>query len=543
MELRYYQAESVARTMLSLRDSSSNPLVVLPPGAGKSATMGAITAELGVHRSKKLIIAHRLELVEQNYNAVKAINSGASVSIYSNSAGEKDFSGDVVVASIQSLAALPSEKLPEFSHLLIDECHMVNTVEMGEYRRIISALNTLRRTPVIGMSATPYRLAGGYLHKAKDRIFTEIAHAVPMAELIEKGYLSPFAHKDSIERVDTSEISVHKGDFAQYECDQAFNNTPLITAAIQDILSYAKGRDSWIVFCTSVDHAHKVMRELWRYGVSAVTVTGDTHIDERKMIVQQFREKKIRAICNYDVLSTGFDAPNVDMVVLLRPTKSPGLYVQMVGRGTRLYPNKKDCLVLDYGQNIERFGPVDKVKVKQVNNKAVAETIPLKVCPDCREVIGDTEKICSSCGKVFPVVERKRTLPGTRASNLEVLRGSLMKAKFDGKQILQVVKHSVVLHQKLNKPTSVRVDYYLNMLDKVSEWICPEHTGYAKTQALKWWNLHTGNDDMPETAEDLRYAMHNVGLAQKIVVELDNDFPRIITRYRKDSPFGGVTLE
>jgi DNA repair protein RadD len=105
------------------------------------------------------------------------------------------------------------------------------------------------------------------------------------------------------------------------------------------------------------------------------------------------------------------------------------------------------------------------------------------------------------------------------------------------------VKHHYVPHFKPGKPPSVRIDYYLNMLDRVSEWLCPEHNGYAKIKTIKWWQFHTNNDDLPETANELMKALPDVELAKKIVVDLDNDFPRITRRFYKNSPLGGANFE
>lgn len=543
IKLRDYQQESVARTITALQQEGCNPLIVLPTGAGKSVVIGALVKELLKSGEKILVLAHRKELILQNAAAIRRVYPEVNLCFYSNSVGEKDLSADVIVAGISSIARVADENLPSFRYILIDEAHLVSNADTGQYRTLIAKLAQKQDVSVIGFSATPFRLKGGFLHKAKDRIFTEIAHEVSITELMNRQFLAPLANKSSVVRVDLSELTTFAGDFVQREYDALFNKNDIVVKAVQDILSYSEGRKSWLLFCSSVDHAKNVCRVLWKHKIKAVTIDGETPQDDRDAYLAAFKEGKIQAICNCDVLTVGFDAPNVDLIALLRPTKSPGLYIQMVGRGLRLHPEKENCLVLDYGQNIERFGPIDKLRIKTSLTKAETETIPLKVCPDCREVISVSEKVCPSCEFIFPVIVRERTKHSASASNLNILRASLIRAKFDGEQVLKVVRHSFAPHYKPNKPPSVRVDYYLNMMDKVSEWICPEHTGFAKVQAIKWWQFHTSNDEMPETVQELMKVLPEMDLADKIVVQLDNDFPKIVKRFYKNSPLGGVVCQ
>jgi DNA repair protein RadD len=543
MQLRDYQRESVARTVAALSEPGCNPLVVLPTGAGKSLVIGALVKELLKPTERIVVLAHRKELLLQNAAAIARVYPEANVSIYSHSAGSKDLSGDVIVAGIASIANVPIEKLPGIGYIFIDEAHLVSNADTGQFRSFIQKLNAESGVAVIGFSATPFRMKGGYLHQAKDGIFTKLAHEVSVSTLIDGGYLAPFVNKSSVVRVDLSNLASSPDDFVQREYDPLYNNDKMVSEAVLDIISYSQGRNSWLLFCSSVEHAHKVCAELMKHQVNVAVIDGKTPQEERDLYIQHFKSGKIKAICNCDVLTVGFDAPNVDLIALLRPTKSPGLYVQMIGRGARLSPGKENCLVLDYGQNIERFGPIDKLRLRQSFGKVESETIPLKVCPDCREVISSSDKVCLRCGYEFPVIVRKSSKHSTKASEHSVLRHSLIRQKFDGAQVLQVVKHSVMPHYKAGKPPSVRVDYHLNMLDKVSEWLCPEHTGYAKVKTINWWQFHTGNDALPETAANLIKVVKDIELASKIVVTLDNDFPRIVKRFYKNGPLGGANFE
>lgn len=545
MQLRPYQKEAIGRTLISLSNPESNPLVVLPTGSGKSVIIGGLVKELLTNSAKKdanspytntkiMVLAHRKELLLQNTEAIQKMCPDVKVGIYSNSVGLKHLNTEVIVAGIASIARLKPEQLPPVSYLLIDEAHLVSNVDAGQYRKLIANLKEKRQVSVIGFSATPFRLKGGYLHKSEDRIFTEIAYELPITVLMEKGFLAPLTNKSSVVRVDLSDLHTRAGDFVQAEYDKKFNNNDLITQTVEDIMSYAHGRDSWLIFCSSVEHSHNVAAALQAQGISSAAIDGTTDQDERDRILRLFKEKKIKAITNCDVLTVGFDAPNVDLIALLRPTKSCGLYIQMVGRGTRLHKDKTNCLVLDYGQNIERFGPIDQIKMKQTFLKAEAETIPLKVCPDCREVISIKLRVCPECKYEYPVREVVREKHSSRASNLDILRTSLMRAKFDGTQVLDVYDHKFVIHTKPGKPPSVRIDYYLNMLDKVSEWICPGHTGYAKQKAIAWWSKHS-DTELPKTAQEMINRRDELNLADKIIVAIEGNFPTIVKRFYKDT--------
>lgn len=534
IQLRDYQKEAIARTIIYLKNNPGNPLVVAPTGSGKSLMISALCRELG---SKNiLVLAHRKELLTQNASAISKLNPSASVGFYSNSVGKKNLTADVVVAGIASIARVSQEKLPTFNYIIIDEAHLVNNVDQGMYRKLISTFPEAR---VIGFSATPFRLKGGFLHKSEDSIFADISFEIPVVQLMEQGYLCPLTSKSSAVEIDLKGLHTRAGDFIQAEYDARFNEEEIIKETVQDIIKHTADRKSWLLFCSSVDHASKVRDELIRNNVSTMTVNGETSQEERDRIIKLFKEGRITAITNCDVLTVGFDAPNVDVIVLLRPTKSCGLYIQIVGRGTRLHPDKKNCLVLDYGGNIERFGPIDRIKLKQNSfGKVETDELNLKVCPECREVIQAKEKTCPSCNYEYPqrVVERKLK-HSIQASNLNILVNSLMKAKFDGNQILQVYDTRLAVHYKAGKPPSVKIDYYISQFDKVSEWICIEHTGYAQTKAYEWWATHGNGYPFPKSCDDMIRLKDQLLLPSKIVVELQSNYPVITKRYYDEMPF------
>lgn len=532
IQLRDYQQDAISKTMVYLKTNPGNPLVVAPTGSGKSLMIAALckTLEADSHQKKILVLAHRKELLTQNASAISKLNPSASIGFYSSAVGKKNLTADIIVAGIASISRADVNKLPQFAYIIIDEAHLVNSLDVGQYRTLIAAFPEAR---VIGFSATPFRLKGGFLHKSPDSIFADIAVDIPIVKLMEEGYLSPLTSKSSAVKVDLDGLHTRGGEFIQAEYDAKFNDDELIEHTVEDIIKHAGDRQSILIFCSSIDHAEKVNACLIRNNITSLTITGKTPGPERDTIIKLFKERRITAITNCDVLTVGFDAPNVDVIVLLRPTKSCGLYIQIVGRGTRLYGGKKNCMVLDYGGNIERFGPIDQIRLKQNSfGRVEAEEINLKVCPECRECISLRDKICPSCSYIYPVreVERK-TKHDYKASNLDILKASLMRQKFDGVQILQVYDHKFAIHNKPGKPTSVRVDYYISQFDKVSEWICIEHQGFALSKAKQWWNKHSNGQHFPKTCKEMIDVKDLLILPDKIIVELQSNYPVITTRY------------
>ena len=215
----------------------------------------------------------------------------------------------------------------------------------------------------MGLTATPYRLDGGRLTRGKDKLFSSIAYELPVQRLVDAGHLVPVVTPHVSLGVDTASVKTRGGDFVASDLDKPAQK--ITREALAEAKVLAKDRRAWLVFCVSVEHAKMAVAELMDLEFGRVAlVTGETPAEERDRIVKQFRAGEIRAVVNVDVLTTGFDAPICDCLVVLRPTQSTGLYVQMIGRGMRTHPGKTSCLLLDYGTNVERHGPITAVNPK-----------------------------------------------------------------------------------------------------------------------------------------------------------------------------------
>jgi hypothetical protein len=287
-------------------------------------------------------------------------------------------------------------------------------------------------------------------------------------------YLSPLVSKQPATRLDVSNVGTRAGDYIQRDLAAAVDKDAITRAAVTEIIEHGRNRKSWLAFCSGVEHARHVAEEFTRQGITCRTIFGDTPKDERDAIVAAFKRGEIRALASMGVLTTGFNAPAVDLIALLRPTKSAGLYVQMVGRGTRLAPGKENCLVLDFAGNVRRHGPIDLVRPKRPGEGGGGEA-PTKVCPMCESIIALSSTECPDCGYEFPAREVKIA---PTAAALPVLSPK-------APQWLPVHGVSYSRHDKLGGQPSLKVSYSSG-LKSYSEWVCIEHQGYATKSQGCW---------------------------------------------------------
>ena len=273
------------------------------------------------------------------------------------------------------------------------------------YARFINDMQQCNpQVKVVGLTATPYRLDSGMLHEGKDRLFDGIAHDIPVADLMEKGFLCPVISKGGLRQIDLSGVQKRGGEFVEADLARAASDPELVAATVTEIVTLGADRNGWLVFSSGVEHARMLAEGIREYGHSVGVVTGDLGSTERAQILSDFKAGRLRCIVNCNVLTTGFDAPNVDLVAIVRATASTGLYVQIVGRGTRLHKDKENCLVLDYGENVARHGFIDQIKPKRASGSGDGEA-PVKACPSCQTYLPTAVRVCPKCDHQFPEPE------------------------------------------------------------------------------------------------------------------------------------------
>jgi DNA repair protein RadD len=375
--------------------------------------------------------------------------------------------------------------------VLIDEAHLIPRSSNTMYRRFLDGLKRLNPAmKVIGLTATPYRLDSGLLHEGKDAIFTDVAFEASVRELIDDGYLASVISKPMATQIDVTGVGTRAGEFIAKELEAAVDKDSITQAAVDEIITFGEDRKSWLVFCAGVDHAHHVRDAIRARGVSCETIVGETASAQREALINDFKACRIRCLTNANVLTTGFNAPGVDLIAMLRPTKSAGLYVQIVGRGCRLAPGKEDCLVLDFAGNIARHGPIDAIKPKRPKAGEDGQA-PTKVCPDCHSVVHAAVRECPDCGHIFPPPQVQLD---AHASTLDVLSSG-------EPQWLPVTAVQYTRHIKPGKPPSMRVDY-LSGLSSHSEFVCFEHPGYPRQKAASWWARRAPGLPVPKRVDD-----------------------------------------
>ncbi len=284
----------------------------------------------------------------------------------------------MIVAGIQSVYKRACE-LDAFDLIIVDEAHLIAPDGEGMYRQFLSDAKVVNpRVRTIGLTATPFRLKSGMIC-GPENILNAICFEVGVRELIRDGYLCPLVTKAGREKADTAQLHVRAGEFVADEVEQMMDQDQLVEAACGEIVEYTRDRHAVLIFAAGVKHARHIQHVLQeQYQIECGFVCGATPAAERDEMLALFRgdepsglfeHEPLKYLVNVNVLTTGFDAPRIDCVALLRPTLSPGLFYQQVGRGFRLWPGKENCLVLDYGGNVLRHGPVDQIRVRDSSRR------------------------------------------------------------------------------------------------------------------------------------------------------------------------------
>lgn len=473
-ELRDYQREAVDGLYnYWASKAGDNPLVVAPTGSGKTAILAQVIKDaMSYPDTRVLVVTHVKELLEQGASGLLKLYPEADFGIYSAGLKQKVLNKPITFAGIQSVWERAYDMVPAPDLVLIDEAHLLPKNTETRYNRFIADLKICNPdVKVVGLTATPYRLDTGYLHKGKGAIFDGIAHDIPVSMLMDQGYLSPVISKGGIKQIDLSGVGKRGGEFIESELATAASDPELVESTVREIVTLADKRKSWLVFSSGVNHAHLLADEFEKYFVDVGVVTGSDSSAVREKTIADFKSGKLQCLINVNVLTTGFDHPGVDCVCLVRATASCGLYIQCIGRGTRVAEGKENCLILDYGSNVERHGFIDQVKPKDKMGGGDGEA-PVKQCEKCQTIVHAAAKICPECGFEFP------------APLLNHGSSSYSGAMLSSQVVAEWVDVDDVLysrHKKEGKPDSIKVTYYCGMLS-VSEWLCPDHGGYAASK-------------------------------------------------------------
>ena len=468
--LREYQQRTIDQLYAWFEaGNQGNPCLVLPTGSGKSHIVAALCKDALQNwpETRILMLTHVRELIEQNADKMRLHWPNAPMGIYSAGLRQKELGEPITFGGIQSVRT----KAKEIGHVdlvIIDECHLVSHKDEGGYRTLLSDLyQTNPNLRVIGLTATPYRLGHGYITDAP-AIFSALIEPTSIEELIHKGFLSTLRSKLTITKLEVDGVHKRGGEYIESELQAAVDTKDKNTKVVREIIKLGAERQSWLIFCAGVAHAHHVREALTEQGIVAQCVTGETPSAERDKMLTDFKQGRIRALTNANVLTTGFDAPGIDLIAMLRPTMSPGLYVQMAGRGLRIADGKTDCLVLDFAGVVEQHGPITAVNPPPRKGDKVGEA-PIKVCDNCQEICGLSARVCPACGTPFPEPVR----PTLKLSNLDIMG-------FEGTD-LEVSSWTWRKHiSRASGKEMLSLTYYGGLSDPpVTEYLSIMHDGYA----------------------------------------------------------------
>ena len=366
MKLRDNQELPVAIGVEFFKTPKMQPSIIVAPTAfGKSIVIAHIARGIG---ERVLVLQPSKELLEQNYN--KFTTLGGEASIYSASMGEKEI-GDVTYATIGSIINIAHEfRSLGFTKVIIDECDRYPRNKSGMLRRFVEGM---KATHVLGLTATPLKLqtnmgeTGPYsklvmlTNRSKHGMFfRHILNVSQIEEMVEKGFWTPLKYQSYDFNTGELVFNSSGAEFTNKSIEKAYENQNIEDKIVKKCFEL-DGRKSILVAVPTIDQAARLAQKI----PSAAIVTGDTPKTERNRIIEEFRNQQIRVIVQVNVLTVGFDYPELDCLITGRPTASISWWYQFVGRGTRIHPDKEDCLVVDFVGSYERFGKVEKLYYKE----------------------------------------------------------------------------------------------------------------------------------------------------------------------------------
>lgn len=463
MILRDYQNNAVVSTYKYLKENKGiSPLIIAPTGAGKSLIIAQIIKDN--YKYKRILkLTHKKELLQQNANTVSKI-CDADIGFYCSGLNKKETKKDVTFASIQSISK-NINKFKAFDLVLVDEAHLINVKSASQYKKVLDFLKVCNpNLKIIGLTATPYRLDSGYLYGHEDSFFDGVSFDIKISFLIDNGYLCNPISSSSKVNIDTQSIKIVGNKYNQKDHERVFSKEFINT--LDEIQQKTIDRKKVLIFCSGIHHAQNVHNHI----DNSEIIIGDTL--QRDKILQRFKDKEFKYLINVDVLTTGFDDPEIDCVVILRATLSPSLFVQIVGRGLRITPDKKDCLILDFGNNFERHGCIDDIQVNTPREKGEKrdkiEKQNAKKCNKCLAINKMQARVCVKCGEPF-----------NNNLNDYNYTGSVLNKEITS----NIINISYMFIKSKKDIDMLKIVYVVTGFKVIEEYICLNHDNYAYTVA------------------------------------------------------------
>jgi len=530
MKLRDYQEQSITMLYDWMEKNNGHPCLVLPTGAGKSV----VIAEL-CRRSIKnwpdtriLMLVSSKELIAQNAAKMRSVWPNAPMGIYSASLRKRELGEPITFAGIGSVRNR-AKQLGHIDLCVVDECDMISHKDEGGYRNLIN--NLLEINPamrVIGFTASPFRMGHGLITD-KPAIFDALIEPTSILDLINNGYLSPLRSKYTQIHLDVKGVHKRNGEYIESELQAAVDKDDVNQKIVDEVIALGQERKHWLFFCSGIDHANHIRDVLKSRQIAAESVSSLTPLAERDKILKDFASGKIRAVTNTNILSVGFDMPNLDLIAMLRPTMSPRLYLQIAGRGTRLKSHTDSCTFLDFAGVDETHGPITAVKPPSKGGDGNGEA-PVKVCDNCNELVHISTPICPACGTEFPVVEKAPL----KLHDVDIMGMATKEIWVTG---WNWSKH----YSRASKIEMIKVVYYGALSDlPVTEYLCVKHDGYAAIKAMQTLTIIAKNTGviLPKGGDidEVCDIFNNAFPPEMVEYKMDGKYARVINRRFRYAP-------
>lgn len=517
-EDRKYQIEAEDALLSDvLTNKNCHPIVAIPTGAGKTKILSSFMYKYLEIKPKHsiVVVSHTENILLQDYEAVKSFFPGIKIGLYSSGLQSRTVE-KITVAGIQSIYS-KHDLFKNFNLVIIDEAHSVPTKGHGMYQQFFKDKKLTR----VGLTGTHFRTGHGYIHRGEGALFNKLSYDLcTMAKfnkLVTDGYLTKLYSKPTELQLDIAGVKESAGDYNIKDLSTKFDRVSITNEAVKELVEFGYNYKSWLIFAINIEHANHISEKLNKLGIKSKALHSET-VKQRHAITEEFKQQKIRCVVSVGMLTTGFDAPNIDLIALLRPTKSPVLHVQTIGRGLRTAPNKDHCLVLDFSGNIERLGPINNVQIPEPGRKKKGTGQPIvKACPNCGCLHHPTVKICDVCNHKFEFRENIRTTHG----QLDIVQKNKPASKW-----LRVTETKYSIHRKIGMPNSLKVTYSCG-LSTISEYVCYDHSGYAKHKANNWVSFRWSHKKLPTDVQSLLKNSSMIAQPSEILVNFHKKYPVI----------------
>jgi DNA repair protein RadD len=522
---RWYQQEAFDSVwqFISFHGPMDRPLIAMPTGTGKSFVIAMIIKYAMQFTGTRIAsFVHVKELIKQNSEELLELWPAAQVGIYSDGLKQRNAEADINFSSINSIYK-KAELLGHRDIVIVDEAHLISNEQDSMYNRAFKTLLAINpNMRIIGLTATPFRTKSGMLINGLHRLFTDICYDLtgvePINRLIREGFLCKLVTKRTDTFLSTKEVRIVAGEFKKAELEKAVDTDNLNNGICQEIVAKGADRLHWLVFASGVDHAEHLAKILREMGVPTQAVHSKISDNLRDQYIEEYKAGKLRCLVTNNMLTTGFDFPAIDLIAMCRPSMSPGLHVQMNGRGFRPFNTKINCLVLDFAGNIARLGPVNDPKIPSGRKGESSGTPPIRICPNCGSYQPANAKFCDDCGFEFPKLNKLTY----EASQLDIIKSDAPEIEWFR------VDRVLYSRRKFNqKPAMLQVDYVCG-IRRFTEWVMFDHEGAPRIRAGKWWKYRADSLEAPPNTDEALNWTRVLTAPRRIQVNVNRKYPEVV---------------